>query len=193
MKRGIITLSILCSGILMISPISNLSFAEDANNKDAINGQVIIQNTDEKNNQQSNIQDENKETNIVNTNKPEETKGKDEEANKEVVKQEEAKQEQEVPKQEIEKTEEKTEKVETSVEVVKQLNKEQAKELLESRNQGLQFEYQGDENNFSTLKEKGLSGYVFLPNVDGDMGYFVDKNTSNVYYFHPSGYMDLMI
>ena len=193
MKRGIITLSILCSGILMISPISNLSFAEDANNKEAINGQVIIQNTDEKKNQQSNIQDENKETNIVNTNKSEETKGKDEEANKEVVKQEEAKQEQEVSKQEIEKTEEKTEKVETSVEVVKQLNKEQAKELLESRNQGLQFEYQGDENNFSTLKEKGLSGYVFLPNVDGDMGYFVDKNTSNVYYFHPSGYMDLMI
>ncbi|RDY29497.1 hypothetical protein CHL78_002005 [Romboutsia weinsteinii] len=191
MKRGIITLSILCSGILMISPISNLSFAEDANNKEAINGQVIIQNTDEKNNQQSNIQDENKETNIVNTNKSEETKGKDEEANKEVVKQEEVKQE--VPKQEIEKIEEKTEKVETSVEVVKQLNKEQAKELLESRNQGLQFEYQGDENNFSTLKEKGLSGYVFLPNVDGDMGYFVDKNTSNVYYFHPSGYMDLMI
>lgn len=190
MKRGIITLSILCSGILMISPISNLSFAEDANNKDAINGQVIIQNTDEKNNQQSNIQDENKETNIVNTNKSEETKDNNEEANKEVVKQGE---EQEVPKQEIEKTEEKTEKIETSVEVVKQLNKEQAKELLESRNQGLQFEYQGDENNFNILKEKGLSGYVFLPNVDGDMGYFVDKNTSNVYYFHPSGYMDLMI
>ena len=42
------------------------------------------------------------------------------------------------------------------------------------------------------LKEKNLTGYVFLPNVDGDIGYFIDKTNSDVYFFHPSGYLELV-
>ena len=44
-----------------------------------------------------------------------------------------------------------------------------------------------------TLEQsKNLQGYVFLPDVDTDIGYFVDKQTSNIYFFHPSGYLELV-
>lgn len=72
------------------------------------------------------------------------------------------------------------------------LTKDDALNLLKGMNPDLTYDYQGDENNFPTLKDKGLSGYVFLPNVDTDLGYFVDKNTSHIYYFHPSGYLELI-
>ncbi|MGL6104823.1 hypothetical protein [Romboutsia sp.] len=77
------------------------------------------------------------------------------------------------------------------VEVVNQLNKEQAKEILVNHNSDINYIYQGDEGNFEALKQKGLNGYVFLPDVETDLGFFVDKNTSSVYYFHPSGYLEL--
>lgn len=74
--------------------------------------------------------------------------------------------------------------------VAKTLTKDDALKLLLDMNPNLAYSYQGDENTFSALKNKGLSGYVFLPNVDTDLGYFVDKNTSSIYYFHPSGYLE---
>lgn len=77
------------------------------------------------------------------------------------------------------------------VEVINQLNQEQAKELLEMHNSNINYIYQGDEGNFEALKETGLKGYVFLPDIEGDLGYFVDENNANVYYFHPSGYLEL--
>lgn len=73
---------------------------------------------------------------------------------------------------------------------VKSLTMEDALKLLNEMNPNLTYEYKGDENTFTTLKDKGLSGYVFLPNIDTDLGYFVDKNTSSIYYFHPSGYLE---
>lgn len=76
------------------------------------------------------------------------------------------------------------------VNVVNILTKEDALNLLLGMNPNLVYTYQGDENDFLVLKEKGLSGYVFLPNIDTDLGYFVDKNTSSIYYFHPSGYLE---
>lgn len=126
MKKAIIALSILCTGILAISPIT---FAQSKANT---NNQEIIQN--------------------INNNKQEEV----------------------------------------SPEINKTITKEQAKVLLEVKNPNVEYLYQGDENNFGALKDKGLSGYVFLPNVEGDMGYFVDKNTQEIYYFHPSGYLELI-
>ena len=72
------------------------------------------------------------------------------------------------------------------------LSKEEAEKILLNINPELEYLYQGDENNFSTLKEKNLTGYVFLPNVDGDIGYFIDKTNSDVYFFHPSGYLELV-
>ena len=52
------------------------------------------------------------------------------------------------------------------------------------------YTYQGNENTFEAIKEKGIRGYVFLPNVDTDLAYLVDKDSGNIYYFHPSGYFE---
>lgn len=72
------------------------------------------------------------------------------------------------------------------------LSKEDALKLLQSINPNLAYEYKGDETNFPALKDKGLYGYVFLPDIDTDLGYFIDKNNSHIYYFHPSGYLELI-
>lgn len=72
------------------------------------------------------------------------------------------------------------------------ISKDDALNILKSMNPDLNYDYKGDENTFTSLKDKGLSGYVFLPNIDTDLGYFIDKNTSHVYYFHPSGYLELI-
>ena len=121
MKKAIITLSILCGGLLIASPVSNSIFAQGTNG----------------------IENNNK-TNVT-------------------------------------------------VEIVTELNKDQAKELLEIRNLNIEYIYKGDENTFEVLKEKGLSGYVFLPNVESDIGLFVDKDSAKVYNFHPSGYLELAL
>ena len=52
------------------------------------------------------------------------------------------------------------------------------------------YTYQGDENTFEAIKDRGIRGYVFLPNVDTDLAYLVDKDSGNIYYFHPSGYFE---
>ena len=72
-----------------------------------------------------------------------------------------------------------------------ELTVEQAKELLLKYNNKVDYIYQGDASNFEYLKSKNLQGYVFLPDVDTDIGYFVDKQNSNIYFFHPSGYLEL--
>jgi len=126
MKKGIIALTILCTGLLALIPIKDTSFAKEDNSIS---------------------------TNITN-------------------------------KVEIDNVE----KEDSNIDV---LNKEQAQNLLKEINPDIEYLYQGDENTFTVLKEKNLSIYVFLPNVDGDMGYFVDKNDSHIYLFHPSGYLEL--
>lgn len=77
------------------------------------------------------------------------------------------------------------------VEVISQLNQEQAEELLKMHNSNINYIYQGNEEDFEALKEQGLKGYVFLPDVESDLGFFVDKDNASVYYFHPSGYLEL--
>ncbi|CEH33562.1 hypothetical protein [Romboutsia lituseburensis] len=74
----------------------------------------------------------------------------------------------------------------------KQLTKEEAEKLLLEYNNKVKYIYQGDASQFKSLKEKNLQGYVFLPDVDTDIGYFVDKNTCSIYFFHPSGYLELV-
>ena len=78
-----------------------------------------------------------------------------------------------------------------TVQQVSGLAKEDALNLL-LENNNLDYLYQGDENNFEALKEEGLSGYVFLPDIETDIGYFVDKNTKEIYHFHPDGYLELV-
>lgn len=80
-----------------------------------------------------------------------------------------------------------------AVQEVISLTKEDALNILLKHNNELNYVYQGDENVFEVLKEKELSGYVFLPNnVDTDLGYFVNNDTQDIYYFHPSGYLDII-
>ncbi|SFE63201.1 hypothetical protein [Peptostreptococcus sp. D1] len=71
------------------------------------------------------------------------------------------------------------------------LTKSQALEALKSKNSSVDYNYMGDEKDFSVLKEKGHEGYVYLPDAPTDLGVFVDKNTKEMYYFHPSGYLDI--
>ena len=78
----------------------------------------------------------------------------------------------------------------TAQEVVS-LTKEDALNLLLDYND-LTYLYQGDESGFEYLQQKGLQGYVYLPDIDTDIGYFVDKNTQQIYYFNPGGYLELV-
>ncbi len=71
------------------------------------------------------------------------------------------------------------------------LSRGDALNLLKEKNSKVDYSYMGDENTYSVLKEKGHEGYVFLPNAPTDLGMFVNKNTKEIYYFHPSGYMDI--
>ena len=84
-----------------------------------------------------------------------------------------------------------TNETNVQVQVIEKLNKEQAEELLEMYNPNVKYIYQGTEDDFEALKEKGLKGYVFLPDIDGDLGMFVNKDNAKIYYFHPSGYLEL--
>lgn len=124
MKKAIITLSILCGGLLVLSPITNTTFAQSSTK----NSSEIVKNVDK-----------------------------------------------------------------NSVEVIDILNQDQARELLEMYKEGVNYAFQGDENTFETLSQKGMSGYVFLPDYETDLGFFVDKNTASIYYFHPSGYLELAL
>lgn len=72
------------------------------------------------------------------------------------------------------------------------LTKEDALNILLDYN-NLNYLYQGDESGFEFIQQKGLSGYIYLPDIDTDIGYFVDKNTKEIYYFHPDGYLELVI
>lgn len=72
------------------------------------------------------------------------------------------------------------------------LTQADAQQLLINNNDKVNYIFQGTSDNFKSLQDKGLKGYVFLPDVDSDMGYFVDQDTCHIYYFHPSGYLELI-
>ena len=77
------------------------------------------------------------------------------------------------------------------VQEINKLNKEEAEKLLLEYNSNVTYIYQGTEEDFTALKEQGLKGYVFLMDIDGDLGMFVNEDDSKIYYFHPSGYLKL--
>lgn len=79
-----------------------------------------------------------------------------------------------------------------TVQKVNSLTEEGALNILKKMNSNLNYSYIGNETNFITLKEKRLKGYVFIPNIPTDLAYFIDKETNQVYYFHPSGYLELI-
>ncbi|WP_343102118.1 hypothetical protein [Romboutsia sp. MSSM.1001216sp_RTP31141st1_G3_RTP31141_220114] len=79
-----------------------------------------------------------------------------------------------------------------AVQKVRVLNQKEALKILVKKNNKVKYIYQGNEKAFKALRAKKLKGYVFLPDVPGDIGYFVNKNNRKVYYFHPSGYLELI-
>ena len=74
--------------------------------------------------------------------------------------------------------------------VKKDLTRKQALNILKKIDNRVPYIYIGSEKDFDALLNKKLKGYVFLPDEEGDMGYFVNKKNKRVYYFHPSGYME---
>lgn len=189
MKKSVRALSILCGSLLLVSPMNATIFAEDfvTNNKVNVADVKEIETTKE---EYTEVKSEDKDQVVLNSNKGQSDLDKDinntvdtntkldTNANK-VVDNNTNKDSEQETYIEVQKEEVKT-----------QLTKDQAKQILVDRNPNVEYIYQGDENTFEVLKEKNLSGYVFLPNEEGDMGFLVDKNTSNIYYFHPSGYVE---
>ncbi len=221
MKRAIKTLSVLCGGLLFISPITSTIFAQGTNDKPE---SALVENIDKTTNKQTmpnndlKVDRANKEevvkpnitktevnTQVKNETTKLETKNEivkpqvKEEVKNEVVKPEikEETIKNEVTKKEETPVVENNKKEETvkqnSVKVIDVLSQQQAKELLQMYKKDANFAYQGDENTFNVIAQRGLSGYVFLPDYDTDLGFFVDKNTANIYYFHPSGYLELAL
>lgn len=142
MKKGIIAISLLLTGALLITPITN-----------AISQNDVVKDVKPIKVEQSTKDSENNTTQI----------------------------EEETTFAEVE---DKTGMSKSEAEAI--LNK-YIKEVEEA---DFTYTYQGDENTFEAIKEKGIRGYVFLPNVDTDLAYLVDKDSGNIYYFHPSGYFE---
>ena len=142
MKKGIIAISLLLTGALLITPITN-----------AISQNDVVKDVKPIQVEQSTKNNENNTTQI----------------------------EEETTFAEVE---DKTGMSKSEAEAI--LNK-YIKEVEEAN---FTYTYQGDENTFEAIKEKGIRGYVFLPNVDTDLAYLVDKDSGNIYYFHPSGYFE---
>ena len=197
MKRAITALSLLCGGLLFINPITNIIFAQNTNNRQATE---LVENMDTNTNKEMIVKTEENTDNKNMTNEVKIDKVYSEEIEKENITKSEVNSEVESKiNNEIEKDENNKQEIiakeqvedTNTVEVIEVLNQEQAKELLEMYNKGVNYTFQGDQNAFEALVQKGLSGYVFFPDYDTDLGFFVDKNTASIYYFHPSGYLEL--
>ena len=184
MKKGIIAVSLLLSGALLITPISSAITPKEVKEpvkveESTTSEQTMVQQTN--NDQTTQVNTTVKEENVVN------------ELDKEVVVKEEITTE-EVNNQDI--VEENKEDVQSQQEVSEEvaISMADAQSILNKYLSGVEnvdftYTYQGDENDFEVMQEKGIKGYVFLPNIETDMAYLVDKNSGSIYYFHPSGYL----
>lgn len=210
MKKGIIAVSLLLSGALLITPITN-ALSKSDEKETTVKPVKIEQNVQsEKIESTDKINEVNNKTTQTNDIDKQETSIKEnltKENNKETIKKENKKEdtakEESIKENKIEDkvqntqntTEEKPQEPEQKENLG--MSKSQAEAVLnkylnEVEKTDLTYTYQGDENTFESIKEKGIRGYVFLPNVDTDMAYLVDKDNGNIYFFHPSGYFELL-
>ena len=197
MKKGIIAITLLLSGALLITPITNAISQKDG--QENVKPVKVEQATNTENTQV--IKDtEDKTTQSENTTKPvkvETTVVENKQPSKEEIKVDDKKEES--------KKEESTKPADEAVvkddkekeEVQIGMTKSEAEAVLNKYIKDVEkvdftYTYQGDENTFETMKEKGIRGYVFLPNIETDMAYLVDKDTGSIYFFHPSGYLELL-
>ena len=195
MKKGIIAISLLLSGVLLITPIANAISQNDEqkNLKPVIVEQAI--NTEKAEVVENST---NKTTKNENTTKPVKAETKVTEnkvAEKEEVKVENEKEE--IKKEETTNTTDNAVIEDDKEEVKVGMTKSEAEAILNKYIKDVEqgdftYTYQGDENTFEAIKEKGIRGYVFLPNIETDMAYLIDKDNGSIYFFHPSGYFELL-
>ena len=193
MKKGIIAISLLLTGALLVTPITNAVSEPDVaqtTSAPAKAEQVVknekVEVTDKNNDKTAQTND------IDNEKTPVKEVMIEEETTKEAVIQQETAEEVINTKDDI--------KEENTVDEEKEdatMSKEEAEAVLNKYIKDVEegdftYTYQGDENTFEAIKEKGIKGYVFLPNIETDMAYLVDKDSGNIYLFHPSGYFELL-
>lgn len=196
MKKGIIAVSLLLSGALLITPITN-ALSKSDEKETTVKPVKIEQNVqsekiestdkiNEVNDKTTQTNDIDKQETYIKENKKEDT-AKEESIKENII------------EDKVQNTQNTTgEKFQTSEQKEDlRMSKSQAEAVLnkylnEIEKTDLTYTYQGDENTFESIKEKGIRGYVFLPNVDTDMAYLVDKDNGNIYFFHPSGYFELL-
>lgn len=193
MKKGIIAISLLLTGALLITPITNAISQKD----EQVNVKVAkVEQTTNAEKTQVAKDSEDKTTQNVNTVKPVKAETTVSE-NKEEVKVDTKKEE--TQKEESTKPADETviEDDKDKEEVQTGMTKAEAEAVLnkyikEVEKADFTYTYQGDENTFEVMQEKGIRGYVFLPNLETDMAYLVDKDNGSIYFFHPSGYFELL-
>ena len=210
MKKGIIAVSLLLSGALLITPITN-ALSKSDEKETTVKPVKIEQNVQsEKIESTDKINEVNDKTTQTNDIDKQETSIKEnltKENNKETIKKENKKEDtakeesikENIIEDKVQNTQNTTEEKFQASEQKENLgmSKSQAEAVLNKylnkvEKTDLTYTYQGDENTFESIKEKGIRGYVFLPNVDTDMAYLVDKDNGNIYFFHPSGYFELL-
>ena len=197
MKKGIIAITLLLTGALLITPITNA--ISQNNKKENVKPVKVEQATNTvktdvvKNNEDKTTQKEETntpvkaETTVSENKKPAKVKV-------ETKKVETKKVESTKP---VNNTAKKDNKDKEKEEVKTGMTKSQAKAVLnkylkEVEKVDFAYTYQGDENTFKAMQKKGIRGYVFLPNIETDLAYLVDKDNGSIYFFHPSGYFELL-
>jgi len=202
MKKGIIAITLLLTGALLITPITNA--ISQNNKKENVKPVKVEQATNTvktdvvKNNEDKTTQKEETntpvkaETTVSENKKP--AKVKVETKKVETKKVETKKVESTKP---VNNTAKKDNKDKEKEEVKTGMTKSQAKAVLnkylkEVEKVDFAYTYQGDENTFKAMQKKGIRGYVFLPNIETDLAYLVDKDSGSIYFFHPSGYFELL-
>ena len=195
-KKGIIAVSLLLSGALLITPITN-ALSKSDEKETTVKPVKIEQNVqsekiestdkiNEVNNKTTQTNDIDKQETYIKENKKEDTVK--EESIKENIIEDKVQNTQNTTEEKFQTSEQKEDLRMSKSQAEAVLNKY----LNEVEKTDLTYTYQGDENTFESIKEKGIRGYVFLPNVDTDMAYLVDKDNGNIYFFHPSGYFELL-
>lgn len=200
MKKAIISvISVLCVGLMVVGPVRE-AYANNSNKEEQKTSQVVGTKTD--------VKTDKKEADKVKEQATEATEKQDMAevttnnqsqnvvAKKENVAVDTTATEQKQPQATNNVVNKEQPKVEESQPVVEQkvtLSQAQALQLVKAYEPGVAgYDYMGDENTYPCIKEQGIQGYVFLPQCDGDMAYLVDKNSGHIYFFHPSGYFDLL-
>ena len=170
MKKGIIAITLLLSGALLVTPIANAISQNDEQvnvkpvkveqTANAEKAEVIKDNEDKTTQKEETKKAVKVKTAVVENKKPvkEEIKvnNKKEEAKKEEITKPA---DNTVVKDDKDKEEVKTGMTKSQAEAV--LNKY----IKDVEKADFTYTYQGDENTFEAMQEKGIRGYVFLPNI----------------------------